>query len=129
MSQFIDRRKNGKNKSTVSRQRFLNRFKKQIKESVSKAIGERSITDIYQGEKISIPKKDINEPFFHHTKGGIVERVFPGNKEFSAGDKIPRPAGDNGGASGSQASDGEESEDEFSFELSKDEFLNIFLKI
>ena len=57
MSQFIDRRTSSKNKSTVSRQRFLERFKKQIKESVSKALSQRSITDIHGGEKITIPKK------------------------------------------------------------------------
>ncbi len=35
MAQFIDRRLNGKNKSTVNRQRFLRRYKEQIKESVA----------------------------------------------------------------------------------------------
>jgi uncharacterized sporulation protein YeaH/YhbH (DUF444 family) len=35
MAHFIDRRLNGKNKSAVNRQRFIRRYKKQIKQAVS----------------------------------------------------------------------------------------------
>ena len=62
MSQFIDRRLNSKNKSTVNRQRFLRRFKEHIKKAVTEAANKRSITDIDRGEKISIPTKNIIEP-------------------------------------------------------------------
>ena len=62
--QLIDRRIQGKNKSAVNRERFLRRYKEQIKEAVGRAIKGRSITDIEGGEKISIPSKDINEPTF-----------------------------------------------------------------
>ena len=41
MANFIDRRLNSKNKSTVNRQRFLRRYKNQIKKSVSDAINQR----------------------------------------------------------------------------------------
>ena len=34
MSYIVDRRLNGKNKSTVNRQRFLNRYRKHIKKAV-----------------------------------------------------------------------------------------------
>ncbi|MBY0377720.1 MAG: YeaH/YhbH family protein, partial [Gammaproteobacteria bacterium] len=128
MAQFIDRRNNGKNTSTVSRQRFLNRFKKQIKESISKALSQRSITDIPAGEKISIPRKDIREPFFHHAPGGKVNRLFPGNKEFSTGDTIARPPASNEEAIGENASDHGEAEDSFTFEINKDEFLDFFFE-
>ena len=57
MSRFIDRRLNGKNKSAVNRQRFIRRYKDQIKKAVSDAIADRSITDIEKGENISIPSK------------------------------------------------------------------------
>ena len=60
MSNIIDRRLNGKNKSAVNRERFLRRFKAQIKEAVGKAIKGRSITDIDSGESVSIPVKDIS---------------------------------------------------------------------
>ena len=62
MTWFIDRRLNGKNKSAVNRQRFLRRYKAQIKQSISEAINKRSVTDIESGESVSIPTDDINEP-------------------------------------------------------------------
>jgi hypothetical protein len=65
MTWFIDRRLNGKNKSAVNRQRFLRRYKAQIKQSISEAINKRSVTDIQSGESVSIPTDDINEPMFH----------------------------------------------------------------
>ena len=52
MANFIDRRLNSKNKSTVNRQRFLRRYKNQIKKSVSDAINQRGVTDIDSGESI-----------------------------------------------------------------------------
>ena len=70
MAQFIDRRLNGKNKSAVNRQRFIRRYKQQIKKAVSDAISKRSVTDISSGESVTIPSKDITEPFFHQGKGG-----------------------------------------------------------
>ena len=59
MAQLIDRRPNAKNKSTVNRQRFLRRYKKQIKKAITEQIGKRSVTDLDKGENISIPSKDI----------------------------------------------------------------------
>ncbi|MDX1645485.1 MAG: DUF444 family protein, partial [Thermoanaerobaculia bacterium] len=58
MSHFIDRRVSSKNKSTVNRQRFLKRYKAQLKRAVSDAVNQRSITNIDEGEKVSIPSKD-----------------------------------------------------------------------
>lgn len=124
MSLIIDRRLNGKNKSTVNRQRFLRRYRKHIKKAVGEAINKRSITDTQSGSEISIPRKDLSEPTFHHGSGGTTHHVHPGNKEFVAGDQIRRPPGGAGGGSGgSGASDTGEGEDEFSFELNHDEFL------
>lgn len=124
MSYLIDRRLNGKNKSLVNRQRFLQRHKKHIKNAVNDIINKRSITDVERGDKITIPSHDTHEPIIHHGQGGKQNRVYPGNKEFSAGDKIKKPQGA-GAANGSgEASDQGEGEDEFSFYLSKEEFLN-----
>ena len=53
MSYVIDRRLNGKNKSTVNRQRFLRRYRDHIKKAVEEAVGHRSITDMEHGEQIS----------------------------------------------------------------------------
>jgi uncharacterized sporulation protein YeaH/YhbH (DUF444 family) len=123
MSYIIDRRLNTKNKSAVNRQRFLRRYRAQIHKAVSDAVGERSITDIDRGGKISIPTKDIGEPVIYHGSGGRSTRVLPGNKHFSQGDRIPRPEG-GGGEGGSKASDSGEGEDDFSFTISQEEFLN-----
>lgn len=127
MSQFIDRRQNSKSKSTINRQRFIRRFKQQIKSAVAESINKRSITDINQGEKIIIPKKDLSEPSFGYGKGGVREVILPGNKEFTAGDKIKRPKTVDGGT-GSEASDKGEGIDDFIFELTKDEFLDLFFE-
>ena len=121
MAHFIDRRLNGKNKSTVNRQRFIRRYKKQIKEAVSDAINKRSVTDSSSGESISIPQRDISEPTFHQGKGGNREQIHPGNDQFSTGDKIERPKGGQGGGAGEgEASDSGEGQDDFVFSISKD---------
>ncbi len=122
--QIIDRRQQGKQKSAVNRQRFLKRFRKHIKEAVTDAVSKRSITDMERGEEISIPKKDISEPIFHHGRGGRQRRVLPGNKEFIRGDRIDRPKGGGSGGGGGKASDQGEGMDEFVFELNQQEFLD-----
>ena len=129
MAQFIDRRLNGKKKSTVNRQRFIRRHKDQIKRAVSDAVNQRSVTNTETGESISIPKGDISEPIFHQGQGGIRERVHPGNDQFIKGDKIERPQGGAVGGSGDgDASADGEGEDEFSFQISKDEYLDILFE-
>lgn len=129
MAHFIDRRLNGKNKSTVNRQRFIRRYKKQIKEAVSDAINKRSVTDSSSGERISIPQQDINEPFFHQGKGGNREQIHPGNDQFSTGDKIQRPqSGKGNGAGDGKASNTGEGQDEFIFSISKDEYLDLLFE-
>jgi len=124
MAQLIDRRPNAKGKSTVNRQRFLRRYRKQIKEAISEQISKRSITDIDGGESVSIPTHDISEPTFRKDKGGVHEDVYPGNKEFTQGDRIKRPV-NQGQGQGRRASDSGEGEDEFAFEISQDEYLDL----
>jgi len=129
MANFIDRRLNSKNKSTVNRQRFLRRYKNQIKKSVEDAINQRGVTDINSGENIVIPKRDLSEPVFHQGSGGVQDRVHPGNDQFVAGDRIPRPPQQQGqGAGQGNASDSGEGEDEFSFSISKEEYLNLLFE-
>ncbi|MEL4281474.1 YeaH/YhbH family protein [Shewanella mangrovisoli] len=129
MANFIDRRLNAKGKSTVNRQRFINRYKQQIKKAVSDAVTRRSVTDVDKGEKISIPTRDISEPMFHQGKGGVRDRVHPGNDQFTRGDKIDRPQGGAGGGAGKgDASDSGEGNDDFVFEISKDEYLELLFE-
>lgn len=129
MATFIDRRLDGKNKSSVNRQRFIRRFKGQIKKAVAEAMNGRSITDIDNGEKVNIPARDLSEPVFGHGPGGRREAIHPGNREFTAGDRIARPeGGGGGGGGGGQASNAGEGEDDFVFELSREEFLELFFE-
>ncbi len=125
MTQIIDRRLNGKNKSAVNRQRFLRRFRSQIKQAVADAVADRSITDLDRGEQVNIPAKDISEPVIVHGAGGRREIVHPGNSDFVAGDRIPRPPG-GGTGNGKDASNSGEGVDDFVFNLSRDEFLEFF---
>lgn len=126
MAQLIDRRVQGKNKSAINRERFLRRYKGQIREAVARSIKGRSITDIESGDKVSIPVKDINEPIFGHGRGGVWESVHPGNREYVKGDRVPRPQGGSGAGNGQASNSDDVTEDDFVFELSREEFLNYF---
>ncbi|WP_028470312.1 YeaH/YhbH family protein [Neptunomonas japonica] len=125
MSYIIDRRLNSKKKSAVNRQRFLRRYKKQIKHAVEESIKKRSIQDMDRGGEITIPRKGTSEPMLHHGQGGKQTRVYPGNKEFDTGDEFQRPQGGGGGGAGQgQASNQGEGEDDFSFSINQEEFLD-----
>ncbi len=126
--QIIDRRLAGKNKSVGNRERFVRRYKQQIAEAVRRAVSQRDIRHIDQDESITIPRKDIREPVFRHGQGGIRDTVHPGNSEHVRGDHIARPQGGAGGAGGSQASNSGEGEDDFTFTLSKEEFMALFFE-
>ncbi|HTN30558.1 MAG TPA: YeaH/YhbH family protein [Pseudomonas sp.] len=129
MSYVIDRRLNGKNKSTVNRQRFLSRYRGHIKKSVEEAVGRRSITDMEHGEQITIPGRDIDEPTLHHGRGGRQTSVHPGNKEFIAGERIPRPPeGGGAGAGQGQAGNSGEGMDDFVFQITQEEFLDFMFE-
>lgn len=128
MSHLIDRRLQGKNKSAVNRERFLRRYKSQIKDAVGRAIKGRSITDIESGEKVSIPVKDVGEPSFGHAHGGVWETISPGNQEYQKGDQITRPKGGGGAGRGKAGNSDQMTEDDFIFELSREEFMNYFFE-
>ncbi|MBS0508614.1 MAG: YeaH/YhbH family protein [Proteobacteria bacterium] len=124
---IIDRRLAGKNKSVGNRERFLRRYKAQIADAVRRAVSKRDIRHMEQAENVTIPKKDIGEPVFHHGSGGVRDTVHPGNVDHVRGDRIARPQGGAGG-SGAQASDSGEGEDDFTFTLSREEFMQIFFE-
>jgi uncharacterized sporulation protein YeaH/YhbH (DUF444 family) len=128
LAYLIDRRLQGKNKSAGNRERFLRRYKGQIKDAVQRAIKGRSITEVEKGEKVSIPVKDINEPTFGHARGGVWETVNPGNREYQKGDQIQRPKGGSGKGKGKAGNSEEITEDDFVFELTREEFMNYFFE-
>ncbi len=128
-SYVIDRRLNGKNKSAVNRRRFLERYRKHIKKAVNEAVNKRSITDMEHGESISIPSEDISEPVFGHGRGGKRNIINPGNKEFRSGDRIKKPQGGGGQGKGSgDAGNSGEGLDDFTFNITQDEFLEFLFE-
>ena len=127
LQQVIDRRLSGKNKSVGNRERFLRRYRKQIREAVRRAVSGRSIHDIEQGEDITLPRRDVSEPVFGHGAGGRQERVYPDNREYVRGDHIARPQGGAGsGGSGPGASADGVGEDDFEFRITREEFMQYF---
>ncbi|HKO87201.1 MAG TPA: YeaH/YhbH family protein [Burkholderiales bacterium] len=126
MSTFIDRRLNDRRKGAVNRQRFIQRYKDHLRRAVGDIVSKRSIRDLEGGGQVKIPIKDISEPSFRHGAGGDREIVHPGNRSFSPGDRLPRPEDQQGQGSGSGAGEGE-AMDNFSFSLSREEFMQLFL--
>ena len=125
LQQVIDRRLSGKNKSIGNRERFLRRFREQIRDAVRRAVAGRSIDDIEQAEDITLPRRDVSEPGLGHGSGGIHETVHPGNRDYLRGDHIERPpAGGAGGGPGASA-DGT-AEDDFVFRITREEFMQYF---
>lgn len=131
MTTIVDRRKNGKGKSTGNRQKFIKRAHGQIKKAVKEAIEKRQVSDISTDDKdkntITIPNKGIKEPFFHHGKDGNKTYVIPGNKDKIVGDTFPKPKKGQGSAGNEGTPDGD-AEDEFIFTLTRDEFLDFFFE-
>ena len=125
LHQVIDRRLSGKNKSIGNRERFLRRYREQIKDAVRKAVGDRSIRGIEEGTDITLPKRDVSEPTFNHGAGGTREMVHPGNQEYVKGDRIAKPQGGGSGSGKGASADGG-GEDDFVFRISRDEFMNYF---
>lgn len=127
----VDRRRNMKGKSTPNRQRFIKRAKEAIRDAVRDNIQDRKIDNTDGGENINIPKDGINEPTFNHDwSTGKKKYVRPGNKNFDAGDTLPKPQGGQGGGSGKGqgSEDMDPAEDDFEFAISKKEFYDIFFE-
>ncbi len=126
MSVIIDRRLNDRNKNAANRARFLRRYKQQIKAAVAEMVSERSIKDMQQGGKVKLSGRDVSEPALRHGAGGDREIVLPGNRQFHVGDRLQRPKG-GGQGQGQDGEGGEGSgEDNFTFALSREEFMNLF---
>lgn len=122
---IIDKRKSGKNKSVGNRQKFIKRYKHRIKRSIDNIASEKGITDVLKDRKIVIDEDEIDEPNFNFDMStGDRDVILPGNKNLKKGDKIHRPPQDEEDGSGGEPD--EEGLDEFSFILTKDEFLDLY---
>lgn len=125
---IIDRRKNDKGKSLVNRKKFIDRVRDLVKDGVKELVSEKALRDLASGgdTKVKVKKKSIEEPTFSHDGSGINDIVRPGNKKYVPGDTIERPP--KGKGSGNEGSDSGEGEDSFVFNLTKEEFLDIFFE-
>ncbi len=124
---IIDRRLNPSGKNLPNRQRFLRRARKIVRDAVRKASASRGIRDVDEAGAVVIPADGIDEPGFHIGTEGFRNPVFPGNREFIEGDRLPRPPGSGRGGAGSGAGEGK-SEDSYTIALSAEEFLEFFLE-
>lgn len=130
MTYIIDRRQNGKGKSTENRQKFMRRIKDVVKEQLPNIINNKKLVDIDKtGGKVKIPaSKRIVEPAFRNGQGGVQDWVMPGNDEFTRNDQIDKPPSGGGRGRGKGGSRGPNYEDEFTVEISRQEFLDAFFE-
>ncbi|MDZ5697843.1 YeaH/YhbH family protein [Chelativorans sp. M5D2P16] len=127
MPNFIDRRLNPKDKSLGNRRRFLKRAREELKRVIKEQVKSGKIADVDTKHSVPMPDRDTSEPSFQKARtGGEREHVLPGNKEFSPGDRLPKPGG-GAGEGGSNAGIGE-AEDDFRFVLSREEVLDLFFE-
>ena len=124
---IVDRRSDPPGRGAVNRERFIRRFKDDIKRAADDEFGKRSIKDVGRGGRISIPGRGLAEPrLVHDQDSGNRDFVLPGNREYLPGDSVSRPRrGEGDGADGEDAGSGEGS-DSFAFALSREEFLALF---
>ncbi|RPH65174.1 MAG: DUF444 family protein, partial [Burkholderiales bacterium] len=81
MSVIIDRRPNDRSGSAVNRERFMRRYRAQIRRAVADMVADRSIRDMERGGTVGIPVRDLSEPSFRQGAGGDREYVHTGNRE------------------------------------------------
>ena len=123
---IIDRRKGGTTGSTTAnRKKFLDRYKRQIKDSVENIADKRRLKDVFKDGSITVTGTGTDEPEFRHERqSGEQDIVLPGNDQFRKGDQIKKPPSQSG--KGKSASDSGEGEDDFAFTLTKEEFLDTY---
>lgn len=130
MSIIIDRRLNGRHKSSPNREKFMRRVKGKIKETVDHVIRNKKLKDINKDDtEIRVKRKDLSEPTFENDhESGERRGVNPGNKEFHSGDQVDKPQGGQGQGRGRQGSPDGEGEDDFIFEINREEFLDVLFE-
>ncbi len=133
MAKVVDRRRESQSDRYVSsRERLLKRHQKSVRKAVDQYLGSgKGVEQIgKESVDIPIPKEDLFEPSIVHGRGGINRRVHPGNEEFNAGDKLPKPPGGGGGGGSGEGepSDQGDGEEGYVFQLTGDELKEMIFK-
>lgn len=117
-----------RSKTAENRSRFIKRYKDALKKSIQDTFMDKKLADAATGGgKAKINKsKTLDEPVIYHGEGGVIDRVLPGNKDYSEGDGIPKPNRGYGQGPGSgDPSDSGEGMDDFTIFLDNKEFLDL----
>jgi len=129
---FVDRRKSGKGKSLQNRQRLLKRIQDAIRSSKPTDIDADGIKNVHNNSgavnPVSVANDCLYEPTFHYAAGtGEYDVVLIGNDHWERGDEFPTSQEGEGEGEGT-GGPGEDSEDDFIVNVSRDEFFNVFFE-
>lgn len=126
---IIDRRKIAKRRSSGNKQRFLKRIRGVIRDKATTIVG-KNVGDLDKDQNVNVSRNTIDEPRFVYDRSifhGPV--VLPGNYKYIRGDEFEllKDRAENGVGRGDGAGAGE-GEDDFTVNISRDEFLDYFFE-
>lgn len=134
---FVDRRKTSRGKSINNRQKLLDRVKESIRNTKPedidaggvKAAGTKG-TGKALVNPVKIARDALHEPTYHYDpRSGEREIVLIGNDIWERDDEFPVDGGDEEGrGNGSGNGPGEDAEDDFIINISRDEFFDVFFE-
>jgi uncharacterized sporulation protein YeaH/YhbH (DUF444 family) len=129
---FVDRRPLGRGKSLGNRQRLLRRITDAIRQAKPQDIDAGGIKNISgsspqsNANPVKVTRQSLREPTFHYAhRTGVHDVVLIGNREWERGDEFPINDGEDEQAVGGPGEDGE---DDFIVNVSRDEFFNVFFE-
>src|SRR3990167_543699 len=114
-----------KSTSFSNREKFIRKYKDHLKSKVKTIIDTASIGGFdLKGKKVKIKLAGLDVPDIKYRPDvGEIIRVYPGNKKFTKGSKVPKPTGEGGGTAGGPSGN---DNDDFDFTLTSAEFANLF---
>ena len=111
-----------------SRKRFVRRYKDQIKERLKENIDTTKIKDISSKRKVRVVTKTLDEPHYRYDPlTGKKEYVGNSNDNYIKGDREKKRARTSQEAAGG-AGQGEDEYGDFSFELTKEELIDLLFE-
>lgn len=131
---FVDRRKTGRGKSLPNRQKLLHRIKSSIKSANPQDIdaggvkGGSTAPNKQLSNPVAVARDALIEPNFRYAESsGSREVVLPGNDRWLKGDEFPISGPDEEGGGGGNGP-GEDGEDDFVVNISRQEFYDVFFE-